>query len=124
MPEKGKSLAGQKWFVPLILLLLAIIAVSSMLEPRAAEAEVLTEEQRLEEMCNAILGVSDAKVMITYRTASVSAFFSEHTTENEILGIAVLCKGGDAPDVQLAIHKMLETLFQLPSTRITVSAKK
>lgn len=121
MDEKDKRLGGQKWFFPLVLLLLAVIALSSFVRPPTEEK--LTEEQQIEEMCNAIKGVSNAKVMITYQALPVGTFLSEKQSQREILGIAVLCNGGESPEVRLAIHRLLETLFQLSSTRITVSAR-
>ena len=118
-----KSIATRKWFVPFILLLLAGITLLSFSDSRSKE-HTLSDEKRIEELCNSIQGVSEAQVMITYRAVPAANMFTNAHTDNEILGIAVLCKGGDIPEAQLMIHQLLETLFQLPSTRITVSAKK
>ena len=123
MNDKMKEIARQKWFVPLVLFLLAAVAVSSFLMPGGEKTDTITLETQIEEMCNALTGVSDAKVMLTYRAVPASNFFSAQSGGEEILGIAVLCKGGDDPNVQLSIHQLLKTLFQISSTQITVSGK-
>ena len=123
MSDRIKTLAKQKWFVPLILVLLAAFAASSFLPPQETTVESVTLETQIEDLCNSLEGVSNAKVMITYRSVPTATFFSTDQQKDEILGIAVLCNGGDNPYVQLSIHRLLETLFQISSTQITVSKK-
>lgn len=123
MTENGKGLANQKWFVPLILLLLTGIALSSFLTKSGEEKTIATPEEQIEDLCNAIQGVSETKVMITYRAVPAANFLSSAESREEILGIAVLCRGGSDPYIQLAIYELLETLYQIPSTRIAVSEK-
>lgn len=120
---------GQKpWFVPLLLIIMVLIALSSLLggEPRdSQEPDADTVASQLESLCNSVRGVKNAKVMITYESVSASAFSgfggSETSGENRILGVAVLCEGGDDPAVQLKLYQLIQTLFQLPTTKITVS---
>lgn len=118
-----KNLAKKKWFVPLILFLLGIIALSAFTE-REPQKSTVTLEQQLEEMCNNLRGVSNAKVMITYAAVPVSAFDRQKGSEQTILGIAVICNGGDNPSVQLSIYNLIKTLFQIPGTQITISERK
>ena len=117
------GLVNKKWFVPAVLLILAVIALSSLFEGDSEQANVtLTTEQRLEEMCNLVKGVSNAKVMITYEATTVSTF-GYGKGEERISGIAIACDGGDNPSVKLALYELVNALFDIKSTRITVSPR-
>lgn len=116
------SIAKSKWFVPIVIFIMIVIALSSIVTSSDTPDTPVTTEQQLEELCNAIEGVSNAKVIITYDAVNVSTFLSSEKS-NKILGIAVLCRGGDDPTVQLKLHQILQALFDLPSTRIAVSAR-
>lgn len=119
----SEKLAKKRWFVPLILFLLMIIAVPSLGILETDEQGSITTEQQLEEMCNLVRGVSNAKVMITYEAKAVSSFIGASGGEEKISGIAVVCDGGGEPAVQLALYEMLNALFGISSTRITVSER-
>ncbi len=74
---------GQKpWFVPLLLIIMVLIALSSLLgsgESAAEEPEADMVASQLEALCNSVRGVKNAKVMITYESvpaASLSGFGS------------------------------------------------
>lgn len=115
-------LAQKKWFVPLLLFLILLIALSSLFGSHSDEtATGLTEEERLAALCNAVDGVADAQVMITYEAVYASSILGKSNEGQKICGIAVVCRGGSDPVVQLALHNMLESLYALPSTRISVS---
>jgi hypothetical protein len=118
-----KALAKKKWFVPAILILLGIIALSAFTEREPSDTTKSLEEQ-LEELCNNVRGVSDAKVMITYAAVPASVFDRQKGSEQSILGIAVICNGGGNPHVQLTILEIIKTLFQISSTQITISERK
>ena len=115
------ALAKKKWFVPAVIFILLVIALSSFADGGENNADISTEK-RLEEMCNSIRGVSNAKVMITYEPKSVSTF-GNYGDEARILGVAVVCDGGERPDTKLALYEMIEALFNVRSTRITVSGR-
>ena len=118
------GLAKKKWFVPVVLFLLLIIAVSSFSESRGSDSlETTDTERRLEELCNLVRGVSNAKVMITYEAKTVSSIIGQDRTENTISGIAIVCDGGADPIVQLELHRLIDALFDISSTRITVSQR-
>ena len=118
-------LAQKKWFVPLILILMFLIALTSVAEfaPSKREESELSTVEQLEILCNSVNGVQNAKVMITYEAIPVSGWGSSSSNQEKILGIAIVCDGGDDPDVQLTLHKMIEALFGISSTRITVSQR-
>ena len=113
-------LAGKKWFVPLVLLLLAIIALSAFSEGQTGETSLSTEE-RLKNMCNLVKGVSNAEVMIFYEPVAAASFMEKTSSKEKISGIAIVCDGADKPEVQLALYELVNSLFDIKSTRITVS---
>lgn len=116
------SLAQKKWFVPLLLLLILGIALSSLFGGKSDAAPTAqTEEERLAALCNSVDGVSEARVMITYEAVYASSILGKGSEGQKICGIAVVCRGGSDPAVQLRLHSMLESLYALPSTRISVS---
>lgn len=119
------GLAKKKWFVPAVIFLLAVIAISSLFESDSKQTSAsLSTEQRLEEMCNLIKGVSNAKVMITYEpAAAAAAAFGYDREEEKISGVAIACDGGENPDVKLALYELVDALFDIKSTRITVSPR-
>lgn len=115
------TLAQKKWFVPLLLFLILLIALSSLFGGREAAQTAVTEEERLAALCNSVAGVSEARVMITYEAVYAASILGKSSEERKICGIAVVCRGGADPMVQLRLHSMLESLYALPSTRISVS---
>lgn len=117
------DLAKKKWFVPLLLFLIFLIALSSLgKREKTVETELSTEE-RLAALCNSVKGVSDAEVMITYETTATATFFGRTDTGQNILGVAVVCNGGDDPAIQVVLHELIRSLFSLPSTKISVSGR-
>lgn len=97
--------------------------------------------ERLCEMLGRVEGVSGVHVMITlergysdelakdgenYLTvkhsdgAEGTVTLSRETPE--VKGVAVICKGGDDPSIQQQIIAMISALFDLPTSRIFVSA--
>lgn len=118
-------LAKKKWFVPLVLLLMLAIAVTSFADfsPNSEGNTALTMEEQLESLCNSVKGVQNAKVMITYEAVQVSGWSSVGNNQEKILGIAVVCDGGDDPTVQLTLHNMIKALFDISTTRITISQR-
>lgn len=115
------TLAQKKWFVPLLLFLILLIALSSLFGGREAAQTAATEEERLAALCNSVAGVSEARVMITYEAVYAASILGKSSDGQKICGIAVVCRGGADPMVQLRLHSMLESLYALPSTRISVS---
>lgn len=118
-------LAKKKWFVPLVLLLMLIIALTSFADfsPKSEENTALTMEEQLESLCNSVNGVQNAKVMITYEAVQVSAWNSAGSSPEKILGVAVVCDGGNDPAVQLTLHNMIKALFGISANRITISQR-
>ena len=116
------GIAEKKWFIPFIILIFAIFLVSSLSEKREQKNNDTSLEISLEDICNTVSGVKNAKVMITYETIEASAFMS-NTETKKIQGVVVVCDGGDNPDIQLRLQEIIRSLFGISSTRITVSAR-
>lgn len=125
-----EKLAEKKWFLPLTLFLMLLIVLSS-LSGRSSEAvqntvqtENRTVEEQVEALCNSVRGVSNAKVMISYASVGAAAGFGQSSAgTQEILAVALVCDGGSDPNVRLALYELLGTLFQIPSTRISISGR-
>lgn len=118
-------------------------AVSSDLR---CETDITVLEARVKSLCERVVGVSEAEVMITMDTVgkqiyarnsrvtnsgerSESAFeyvtaSGELVPEGEELahvrGIAVVCRGGNDPNIKLTIVNMLTALFEIPSSAVSV----
>lgn len=118
-----KKLAENKFFVPIIILTLVLMVISSLIDNKECKNEE-TVEEKLEAMCNTIYGVRNAKVMITYEATPVSSMFENNAKTTKIQGVAISCEGGGNPNVQLSLYNMLKALFGLSSTQITVSERK
>ena len=118
-----KKLAESKFFVPIVIIIFILIILSSFADKKEGNVELTTEKQ-LEEICNTIYGVKNAKVMITYESVAAASVFDNNTKTTKIRGIAIVCEGGSDPTVQLSLHNMLKALFGISSTQITVSERK
>ena len=115
-----KNIADKKWFVPLIIIILSTIVVSSFTSKESKEEENETKLQ-LEQICSAITGES-VNVMITYENKENSSVWRSVNNES-ISGVAIICNSGDDPSVKLKIYEVVKALFNIPSTRINVSGK-
>lgn len=130
----------------ILLLILGNSAEASNTEEKAEtegfsfEAYERELSERLEEMLTKVEGVSGVHVMLTlergysdelardgdeYLTVKSSDGAEGTVTLSretpEVKGVAVICKGGDDPNVQKQIIEMIAALFDLPSSRIFVS---
>ncbi len=113
---------------------------ASVKEDFSFEAYEKALSERLEEMIDKVDGVSGVHVMLTlergyseslakdgddYLTLKQSDGGQETVTifreAPEVKGVAVICKGGDDPEIQKEIIEMLCALFHLSSNRIFVS---
>lgn len=119
------SLANKRWFVPLIIFLMLIITLTSLADASENESNnsPTSLEERLEALCNTVHGVKNAKVMITYDQEAIPTWAGNTTASERILGVAVICDGGDDPDVRLSLYTIIQSLFDITSTRITVSKR-
>jgi len=90
-----------------------------------------TAEHKITQMINALSGVEDAVVLVTSEKQTTAADTSgtvrlsgnDSDSHYRISGIAVICRGGDRPDIRLSIIQMLTAAFDLSSSRVYVGAK-
>ena len=104
-------------------------------------------EHKIAQMAQALSGVSDASVLVTLECSEETVYAEERTVSGKeayatsyllragsepvavreitprIRGIAVVCRGGDDPAVQLALISMLTSAFDLSASRVFVGAK-
>lgn len=127
-------------------------SVSAKEKQKSAEQETLAAygerlEHRIAQMADALAGVSDASVLVTLECSEETVFAEEKTVSGkdvyatsyllraggepvavceitpQIRGIAVVCRGGGDPAVQLSLISMLTAAFNLPASRVFVGAK-
>ena len=116
-------------------------------ETDALQAYVEGLEHKIAQMAEAMAGVSDASVLVTLECSEETVFAEEKTVHGKesystsylltagsepvavreitprIRGIAVVCRGGEEPEVQLALIAMLTAAFDLSASRVFVGAK-
>ena len=115
------ELAKRKWFVPLIIFVLLITVCTSLADTKKTDASSKTTEEELEAICIAVAGGEKATVMVTYESVvEQNYWYNEKNSEKKISGVAIVCEGGDNPNIRLKLHEIISSLFGLPSTRITV----
>ena len=115
------ELAKRKWFVPLIIFVLLITVCTSFADAKKTNVSSKTAEEQLEAICTAVTGGEKATVMVTYESVfEQNYWYSEKNTEKKISGVAIVCNGGDNPNIRLKLHEIISSLFGLPSTRISV----
>ncbi|MGM9626325.1 MAG: hypothetical protein ACI3XM_11540 [Eubacteriales bacterium] len=90
-------------------------------------------EHKIAQMTDALAGVSDSVVLVTLDSVPVSSqnstsYYWESTGTQtnvpEIRGIAVVCRGGGKPDVQLAVISMLTAAFDIPACCVYVGSSE
>lgn len=87
------------------------------------------EEKRLADLINSICSVTNTNVMLSFECGS------EYVYENKSLGnpllieehppvvsgIAIVCKGGNDPSLQMKIIELVCALYGVPSSRVGVA---
>lgn len=126
----------EKKKIALILILLSIgllfVALSSVEQADTTDSEGLTEykaelEERLEKLCSEVDGVGKCTVMVTFVRGEENTYKGNQLTETrppEVLGVTVVCDGGDSSAVKARLVQMLSALFDIGSNRIAVLPSK
>ena len=96
-----------KRLLPLVILGVILILLSSFVQEKEAAEPTLEEE--LVSVCSSLEGVGECRVMISY---------SENGETVE--AVAVICEGADSAAVRARIISLIESLFGIRSGRISV----
>ena len=106
-----------------------LVAVSGVSEESGGKQEIsLAEykaelEDELENMCSAIKGVGKCRVMLTFERGEENTYKGSSLVESKpprVLGVSVVCRGADSPEIKRALVDMLSALFDIGTNRISV----
>ena len=91
-------------------------AVTASAVPSGAEEEIAA-------LCSSLEGVGECYVFVTYEEKSLGY---GRGTEKTVLGIAVVCSGGDSDAVKQRVSRVLSSVYGIGTNRIRVEklAKK
>ena len=74
-------------------------------------------EQEIAAFCSAIEGVGECRVFVTYEEKSLGY---GRGTEKTVLGIAVVCTGGDSDSVKERVSRVVSSVYGIGTNRIRV----
>ncbi len=126
----------EKKKIALIFILLSIglllVALSSIEQTDENDSDSLSEykeelEERLEKLCSEVDGVGKCTVMVTFSRGEENTYKGNQIIETrppEVLGVTVVCDGGDSTAVKARLVQMLSALFDIGSNRIAVLPTK
>ena len=136
LPDKFITFFKEKKKIALILVLvslgLMLVALSSIGQEAAPDGTSLSEykadlEKRLEKLCSEVDGVGKCSVMITFSRGEENTYKGNQLTESKpprVLGVTVVCDGGDRTEVRARLSQMLCVLFDIGSNRVAVLPSK
>lgn len=136
MADRLLSFLKGKKKITLILILAALglmlVALSSVGTSEVAESGELAEykeelEKRLEKLCSEVDGVGKCTVMVTFSRGEENTYKGSQLTESKpprVLGVTVVCDGGDNSLVKARISQMLCALFDIGANRVAVLPSK
>ena len=118
-----------------IALIIAAVGILILFFSFGSEKDVVTEEsvtlseykaaleKELIELCSSIDGVGKCKISVSFSQGEIKEYKSGKavgTTPPRILGIGVVCEGGDDSSVKQAVKDCLTALFDIGSNRVSV----
>lgn len=87
------------------------------------EAYGTSMEERLEALCSRVEGVGRAEVMLTFERGAQAEYQGSAqigTLPPKVLGVTVLCTGGEDAEVRAELTEMLSALLGIGASRISV----
>lgn len=116
----------------LVSLGLMLVALSSVSSPNESEQAGLSEykeelEKRLEKLCSEVDGVGRCSVMVTFSRGEENTYKGSQLTESKpprVLGVTVVCDGGENAAVRARLSQMLCALFDIGANRVAVLPSK
>lgn len=116
----------------LVSLGLMLVALSSATSADSTEQGGLSEykeelEERLEKLCSEVDGVGRCTVMVTFSRGEENTYKGSQLTESKpprVLGVTVVCDGGESSAVRARLSQMLCALFDIGANRVAVLPSK
>ena len=93
------------WFIAAALILGIILMISGRGEGFQTGDRT---EARLKSLCDDVRGVSDVYVMVTY------------DRDDKVIGVAVVCSGGDNAEIRLKLTNMICALFGIGADSVSI----
>jgi stage III sporulation protein AG len=78
-------------------------------------------ENRLADLCSSVEGVGECRILITYEEEREG--YSSKTV-SVISGIAVVCEGGDLPQVKSRVTELITSIFGIGANRVRIEKLK
>ena len=105
--REGRS----RWILVLLALGVILLALGFLLDGRGSKVDAPpTKEEELAELLSSVEGVGECVVTVVYSSEN----------EGEVVGVAVICEGGESVETKERVISMLSTLFRIGTHRITV----
>ena len=109
-------------------LLIIFAASQKKSSPEVKETDSLEEyrrelEDRVENLCASVEGVGKCKVYVTFSRGEQSSYKGSVLIESkppEVMGVSVVCSGGDKPQVKRELTEMLCALFDIGTNRVAI----
>ena len=80
-------------------------------------------ESEVAALCSSVSGVGKCRVFITFERGAASTYRGSSVIETKpplVLGVSVVCSGGDSDRVRSELTDMLTALFSIGSNRVSV----
>lgn len=123
-----KKFMGVVLLVSLGIMLLAFSS-SGGEEHSAVASEMTLEEykrrteEELSELCSSVEGVGKCRVTLTFERGAENSYKGSNLIESKppkVLGVSVVCRGGDLDSVKSELTSLFQALYGIGSNRISV----
>ena len=80
-------------------------------------------EEELSEICSSVSGVGKCKVSVSFSRGEESSYKGSQlvvTSPPKVMGVIVVCRGGDNDRVRSELTSLICALFDIPSNRVAI----
>ena len=80
-------------------------------------------EEEVASLASGVKGVGKCRVLITFERGALNTYKGGELIETRpplVMGVTVVCEGGDSDQVRARLTEMLTALFDIPSNRVAV----
>ncbi len=84
-------------------------------------------EAELSKMCSSIKGVGKCYVYVTFEKGAENSYKGGVLVESKppkVLGVSIVCKGGDSASVRRELTELFTSVFDIGSNRVKISKLK